>query len=210
MKGFFITFEGCEGSGKSTQAKLLSEYLNLKGAQHILTREPGGNVVSEGIRGLIKDMKNSSMINETEILLFAAARAQHTYEKILPALSEGKIVICDRYFDSTYAYQGYARGIKLKDIDGINKFSTFKLVPDITFFLDITAASAFKQKGAPDKDDRLEQTGMEFHEKVYAGYKELIKHNKKRMVAINAFNRTPEAISKDIINELIRRNIIGD
>ncbi|MDD4275951.1 MAG: dTMP kinase [Clostridia bacterium] len=210
MRGFFITFEGCEGSGKSTQTKLLSEYLEKKYIPYILTREPGGNVVSENIRVLIKDMKNQSMINETEILLFAAARAQHTYEKILPALNEGKIVICDRYFDSTYAYQGYARGIKLSDINNINKFSTFKLIPDVTFFLDITPTDAFLQKGAPDKDDRLEQTGIEFHEKVYAGYKELIKHNKKRIVVIPAYKRAPLEISLEIINILKKRNILGD
>ncbi|MCK9574490.1 MAG: dTMP kinase [Clostridia bacterium] len=210
MKGFFITFEGCEGSGKSTQTKLLSEYLEKKYIPYILTREPGGNVVSENIRVLIKDMKNQSMINETEILLFAAARAQHTYEKILPALNEGKIVICDRYFDSTYAYQGYARGVKLSDINNINKFSTFKLIPDVTFFLDITPTDAFLQKGAPDKDDRLEQTGIEFHEKVYAGYKELIKHNKKRIVVIPAYKRAPLEISLEIINILKKRNILGD
>lgn len=175
MKGKFISFEGCEGSGKSTQLKLLSEYLTERGTDFILTREPGGSVISEEIRKIILNGKYSDMCGECEALLYAAARVQHLKEIIIPALRQGKLVICDRYVDSSLAYQGYARGLGAEYIAAINAFALEKYQPDLTVFLDISPSEAFKRKHGADPDDRMEQLGLEFHEKVYSGYKLLLK-----------------------------------
>lgn len=175
MKGKFITFEGCEGSGKSTQLRLLSEYLTELGADYILTREPGGSEIAEQIRNIILNGKNTAMCDECEALLYAAARVQHLKEKIAPALESGKLVICDRFVDSSLAYQGYARGLGLEYIENINSFALEKFTPDLTIFLDISPAEAFKRKHGADPDDRMEQLGLEFHTKVYEGYKSLLK-----------------------------------
>lgn len=173
MSGKFITFEGCEGSGKSTQLKLLSEYLNKTGANFIMTREPGGGEISEEIRKIILNGKYTNMCDECEALLYAAARIQHLKEVIIPALEEGKLVICDRYVDSSLAYQGYARGIGEEFIENINSFAIKNYSPCLTVFLDIPPAAAFERKHGADEDDRMEQQGLAFHEKVYAGYKAL-------------------------------------
>ena len=174
MRGKFITFEGCEGSGKSTQLKLLSEYLTSVGADFILTREPGGSGISEDIRKIILSGKNTAMCDECEALLYAAARIQHLREVIIPALNAGKLVVCDRYVYSSLAYQGFARGLGEKFIEEINAVALGNYPPDMTVFLDITPAEAFKRKHGADKNDRIEQMGLEFHEKVYAGYKALL------------------------------------
>lgn len=174
MRGKFITFEGCEGSGKSTQLKLLSEYLTSVGADFILTREPGGSGISEDIRKIILNGKNTAMCDECEALLYAAARIQHLREVIVPALEAGKLVVCDRFVYSSLAYQGYARGLGEKFIEEINTAALNDYPPDMTVFLDISPVEAFKRKHGADKDDRMEQMGLEFHEKVYAGYKALL------------------------------------
>ena len=173
MKGKFITFEGCEGSGKSTQLKLLAEYLNERGVDFILTREPGGSAISEQIRTIILNGKNTEMCDECEALLYAAARAQHLKETVAPALNQGKLVICDRYVHSSLAYQGYARGLGVDYINKINDFAISNFKPDLTVFLDIAPADAFHRKHGADPDDRIEQLGLEFHTKVYQGYKSL-------------------------------------
>ncbi len=174
MRGKFITFEGCEGSGKSTQLRLLSEYLDKLGVDYILTREPGGSEIAEQIRNIILNGKNTSMCDECEALLYAAARVQHLKEKIAPALDKGKLVICDRYVDSSLAYQGYARGLGREYIENINSFALERFTPDVTVFLDISPAEAFKRKHGADPDDRMEQLGLEFHTRVYNGYKALM------------------------------------
>lgn len=172
-KGKFITFEGCEGSGKSTQLKLLAEYLRERGIDFILTREPGGSAISEQIRSIILNGKNTEMCDECEALLYAAARAQHLKETVAPALQKGKLVICDRYVHSSLAYQGYARGLGVEYIKKINDFALSNFVPQLTVFLDIAPADAFRRKHGADPDDRIEQLGLEFHTKVYQGYKAL-------------------------------------
>ena len=153
MRGKFITFEGCEGSGKSTQLRLLSEYLDKLGVDYILTREPGGSEIAEQIRNIILNGKNTAMCDECEALLYAAARVQHLKEKIAPALDKGKLVICDRYVDSSLAYQGYARGLGREYIENINSLALERFAPDLTVFLDISPAEAFKRKHGADPDD---------------------------------------------------------
>ena len=133
-KGKFVTFEGCDGCGKSTQLKLLSNYLQEKGIAHIFTREPGGGKISEEIRGILLNGKNSEMSDECEALLYAAARAQHIKDRVEPALAEGKLVVCDRYVDSSLAYQAYARGLGFDFVAKINAFALEKYLPDATVF----------------------------------------------------------------------------
>ncbi|MDE7163247.1 MAG: dTMP kinase [Clostridia bacterium] len=174
MRGRFITFEGCEGSGKSTQIRLLSEKLTAAGVDFIVTREPGGSDVAEQIRKIILDGKNVSMCDECEALLYAAARIQHLKEIVEPALAAGKLVICDRYVDSSLAYQGAARGLGEKYISEINSVALESYPPDLTVFLNISPEKAFERKHGADKSDRMEQQGLEFHNKVYAGYLALV------------------------------------
>lgn len=174
MRGKFVTVEGCEGSGKSTQLKLLAEYLTSIGADFIMTREPGGSEISEEIRAIILNGKYREMCDECEALLYAAARIQHLKEIVGPALKSGKLVVCDRYVDSSFAYQGYARGLGEEYIASINRAALENFLPDLTLFLDISPRDAFNRKHGADKGDRIESLGIEFHEKVYAGYKALL------------------------------------
>ncbi len=169
-RGKFITFEGCEGCGKSTQLRLLSEYLDKKGADYIMTREPGGSAIAEQIRSVILDGKNAEMSDVCEALLYAAAREQHLKDIVIPALEKGKLVICDRYVDSSLAYQGFARGLGERFIETINYRALNEYSPDVTVFLDLAPDKAFLRKHGADKDDRMEQQGLDFHMKVYKGY----------------------------------------
>ena len=206
MIGKFITFEGCEGSGKSTQLRLLSEYLTKAGVDFILTREPGGSGISEDIRKIILNGKNTAMCDECEALLYAASRIQHLREVIIPALEAGKLVVCDRYVYSSLAYQGYARGLGEKFIEEINAVALSHYPPDMTVFLDISPAEAFKRKHGADEDDRIEQLGLEFHKKVYLGYKALIaKH--PDICAVDCSGTKFETAEK-IINLLKERRIL--
>ncbi|MFC1887950.1 dTMP kinase [Candidatus Cloacimonadota bacterium] len=200
MKGIFITFEGTEGCGKTTQAELLADYYRQMGRKVLLTREPGGPKISEAIRSILLNKDNFEMLPETELLLYMASRSQHTGEWILPALEEGKIVISDRYYDSTIAYQGAAREINRNMIDTIRKYATFGLVPDLTFLIDLAAAtglSRIKKENA----DRLEQESLEFHTKVRKGFLEIAEVESRYRV-ING-SKNIEEIHKDIINAVI-------
>ncbi len=170
MKGKFITFEGCEGSGKSTQIRLLSEKLAAAGVDFIVTREPGGSAIAEQIRKIILDAGNTAMCDECEALLYAAARIQHLKEIVVPALEAGKLVICDRYVHSSLAYQGYARGLGEEYVAGINSLALGEYAPDLTLFLNIAPKAAFERKHGADKNDRMELQGQAFHDKVYEGY----------------------------------------
>ena len=169
-RGKFITFEGCEGCGKSTQLRLLSEYLDKKGIDYILTREPGGSDIAEQIRRIILDGKNADMSDECEALLYAAAREQHLKDRVIPALNSGKLVICDRYVDSSLAYQGIARGLGEEFIGMINYHAVHDYSPDLTVFLNLPPDKAFSRKHGADENDRMEQQGLDFHMKVYNGY----------------------------------------
>ena len=206
-EGKFITFEGCDGCGKSTQLRLLSEYLTKNGIEHIFTREPGGGKISEAIREILLNGKNAEMTDECEALLYAAARAQHLRDKVEPAMSEGKLVVCDRYVDSSFAYQAYARGLGFEFIEKINAFALEKYLPDCTIFFDLTPEAAFQRKHGADENDRLEQAGMEFHKKVYGGYKKLAEKYPDRIVSINAA-QTPQEIAKQVIEVLKKKNCL--
>jgi dTMP kinase len=197
MKGLFITFEGIEGCGKSTQAKLLREYLEKKGYSVFLTREPGGPKISEEIRDILLSTKNEEMLPETEVLLYMASRSQHTGEWIIPALEKGKMVISDRYYDSTLAYQGAARKIDIKLIDTITKFATFEIEPDITFLVDLPAEIGLSRISKKDAD-RLEMESIEFHKKVRVGFIEIAKREKKRYIIVDG-TKSVEKIHKEII-----------
>ena len=206
MKGKFITVEGCEGSGKSTQLRLLGQYLDEKGVDYIMTREPGGSVLAEKIRSLILEKSSDGMCDECEALLFAAARVQHLKEKVKPALESGKLVICDRYVDSSFAYQGYARGLGHDFIEKINSYALKEFEPDLTLFLNISPKDAFNRKHGADLNDRMESLGLEFHEKVYAGYKSLLKKY-PRIYAVDCMGTKFETAEK-IKNVLIERGFI--
>lgn len=207
MKGKFITFEGCEGSGKSTQVAMFREYLEKNGIDYIFTREPGGTPVAEKIRNIILDIENKEITDECEALLYASARAQHIKEKILPSIRQGKLVLCDRYIDSSLAYQAYARGLGVDFITKINSYAIENCMPDYTVFLDISSTDAFKRKGGSDKDDRLEQAGFEFHEKVYSGYKKVIESDKERFLIIDC-SGTKYQTHNNIVNALKEKGIL--
>lgn len=159
QRGKFITFEGCDGCGKSTQLRLLSEYLAKHEVPHVFTREPGGGKISEAIRAILLDGKNAEMTDECEALLYAAARVQHLHDRVEPALCEGKLVICDRYVDSSLAYQAGARGLDEAFVRGVNAYALKEYLPDATVFIDLTPEEAFRRKHGADENDRLEQAG---------------------------------------------------
>ena len=207
MKGKFITFEGCEGVGKSRQLEMLKEYLKNNNIDFYFTREPGGTGVSEQIRNIILDGKNSAMVDECEALLYAAARVQLIKEEIAPRLNAGQLVLCDRYVDSSFAYQAVARGLGYDFIDNINCYATKNFMPDYTVWLDLTPEQAFKRKGGVDKNDRLELSGMKFHNDVYKGYKELSLKYPERFIVIDA-SGTKEQTQAKIISALKEKGII--
>lgn len=191
-KGLFITFEGIDGCGKSTQLSLLKEEFAKQGIEFIEVREPGGTAVGEKIRTILLDKANDSMTRMAELLLFEAARAQITEEVIIPALNKGINVICDRFYDSTTAYQGYANKMGTDLTDFLNLKATNETYPDITILLDIDPQTAYKRRAERGEEDRIEKLGLAYQEAVRAGYLELAK-NEDRIKVIDADN-TPEKI----------------
>ncbi len=186
MAGFFITFEGIDFCGKTTQAKKLSSYLRRKGYEVLLVREPGGDRIAERIRKILLSKKNSEMTALTELLLYEASRSQLTQRVILPALKKGKAVICDRYADSSLAYQGYGRGLNKKLIKNLNHISTFGLFPDLTILLDVSTRTSFKRrKKGKRKKDRLERERFEFHQRIKEGFLKIARQNRKRIKVID-------------------------
>lgn len=206
-KGLFITIEGPDGAGKSTQIIFVREFLEEKGYEVLLTREPGGTIIGEKIRDLILDKDHQEMSDVTEALLYAASRAQHVAELIIPAINGGKVVLCDRFVDSSIAYQGKGRGLGLESIRDINDFATIGLKPDLTIFLDIDPEIGLKRIKATKELDRLEQEKLDFHRKVYEGYMELINMYPERIKVISA-NQSIEEISKEI--EIKLKTLIGE
>jgi len=187
MNGIFITFEGIDGCGKSTQCELLKDYLEGIGKEFIFVREPGGTVIGERIREILLDKKNTQMTSRAELLLFEAARAQITEEVIKPALEQGKIVLCDRFFDSSSAYQGMARGMGMDFVASLNMAATGGLKPDITFFFDITVEEALARRGKRgEASDRIELAGIKFQEDVRKGYLQIAEESDGRVVTIDA------------------------
>ncbi|ERM91803.1 MAG: Thymidylate kinase [Caldanaerobacter subterraneus] len=183
MRGKFISFEGIDGCGKTTQVKLLEEHLKKEGYDLLVLREPGGTRVGEKVREILLDRENL-IFPVTEMLLYASSRAQLVEEKILPALSKGQMVIVDRFVDSSYVYQGYARGLGLEKVKIVNEIATKGLFPDITVYIDITPEEAIKRRQGK-KADRLEGEDYEFHKKVREGYLRLVKDFPERFVLID-------------------------
>lgn len=175
-RGFFITFEGTEGSGKSTQIKMLCERLRQDGLDVLLTREPGGCELAEEVRKLLLEGR-SEISPLAELMLFEGARAQHVNEIISPALKKGEIVICDRFTHSTIAYQGYARGLNIGLVQSLNEIAVQGCYPDLTIFLHIEPGLSFERKGGMDEEDRMEMQGMAFHQEVYRGFEEMAGQN---------------------------------
>ncbi|MEK4626695.1 MAG: dTMP kinase [Solibacillus sp.] len=189
MQGnLFITFEGGEGAGKTSVLKAIGERVAEARINALLTREPGGIEIAEKIRAIILDPAHIEMHERTEALLYAAARAQHFYEKIIPALEEGKHVLCDRFIDSSLAYQGYAREIGVDDVLAINQFAIGKRLPDITFYFELSPEKGLAriQATRADEINRLDAEGLAFHQKVYEGYQEAMKRYPERFKIINA------------------------
>jgi len=207
--GLFITFEGTEGSGKSTQIKLTKEYFERCGYSVLITREPGGTPISEKIRSLLLDPENSDMIAKTELFLYAASRAQHIGELIIPALKKGMIVLCDRFHDSTTAYQGYGRNIPLDFIKDLHRLTLGELEPELTFIFEVDlnigiqrarnkSEQSFSMKGG----DRLEREGMDFHGRVLNGYRNIAKSEGHRVKLIKTGDI--ETINKEIIDHILK------
>ena len=195
-KGFFITFEGPDGCGKSTQGKLLAEHCRNLGYTVRLTREPGGPSISEKIRALLLDPENKEMCARAEALLYAASRAQHVEQTIRPAVEDGEVVICDRFMDSSIAYQAFGRELG-DDVRIINEFAVAGMQPDLTFFLDIDPEKGLMRAASHSKPDRLEQEKLEFHQKVYQGYQKIKEIYSSRYVCLDA-EQSIETIAEQI------------
>lgn len=197
-----ITFEGIDGSGKSTQIDLLKEYLISKNKHVVCLREPGGTNLAEKIRNILLNDKND--INPiSELLLFEAARADLTEKEIIPAIKDGYIVILDRYFDSTTAYQGYGRGLDLNTVELINKFATFNVIPDVTFYLRISYKDSLERR--KNNTDRMERAVDDFFHHLIDGFDKIAQDNSNRIIVIDAtqsINQIFEQI-KDIVNKII-------
>ena len=196
MAGSLITFEGIDGSGKSTQIQMLEHEFNKLGVEYKTFREPGGTELSEKIRVILLDKENFELISTAESLLFAAARAQLTAEQIKPAIAKGDFVICDRFTDSTIAYQGYGRGLDIKQLEEINYIATDGLTPDITFILDINPEAAAVRMET-EVSDRMEATGVDFFRRIRGGYRQIKDQNPNRYRLING-EQSPENVFKEI------------
>ncbi|WP_066634229.1 dTMP kinase [Desulfolucanica intricata] len=197
MSGLFIVFEGIDGSGKTTQINLLKDNLFNLGYQVVLTREPGGTRISELIRDVLLNPDNKDLYAGAEALLYAAARSQHIEEKIKPALSMGKIVLCDRFTDSTLAYQGYGRGQDLNYLQKLNHLATGGLQPDLTFLLDLPVQESLERLNRRISIDRLEQENMVFYERVRSGYLKISCQNQNYYVMDARLE--PRQLSREVL-----------
>lgn len=210
-KGKFITFEGPEGAGKTTVIAEIYKRMQKEGLEGILTREPGGIRISEKIRAIILDNDHQEMDGRTEALLYASARRQHLVERIIPAIHEGKIVLCDRFIDSSLAYQGYARGLGMDDVMSINAFAIGDTMPDLTIFFDISPEEGLQriaQSGVREQN-RLDNEALQFHQKVYEGYKILLEKYPNRIISTDAtlpLSEVTENVWKIISSQLISQD----
>ncbi|MBR3538766.1 MAG: dTMP kinase [Eubacterium sp.] len=207
MKGIFITMEGPDGSGKTTQIKLLSEFLKEQGYEVLITREPGGTAISEAVRELLLDPAHKEMKPETEMLLYAAARAQLVQELIGPAIDAGKAVISDRFVDSSVVYQGIARGLGVETVYAVNRPAIGKYMPDVTFLMDLSAEEGIRRKRNQAELDRMEQESLEFHKRVAEGYHTLMENDRERIYPVDATLPIPVicGMIKSKVLELIKR-----
>lgn len=211
VSGFFITFEGGEGAGKTSVLKAVEEELRKEGFDVLSTREPGGIEIAEKIRGIILNPDHTTMDARTEALLYAAARRQHLVEKVFPALEKGEIVLCDRFVDSSLAYQGYARGLGMEEVYQINEFAINGRMPDLTLFFDIEPEAGLDRiaVNASREQNRLDLEKLPFHEKVYEAYKQLLASYPDRIQPVDA-RRELEDVTKeslDKITEFLRKKL---
>lgn len=205
-RGKFITLEGPEGSGKSTHSKLIAEYIKSKGYEARTTREPGGTPAGEAIRRLLQhDSTDENLCDRTEVLLFEASRAQLVHQFIIPELNRGVYVVCDRFYDSTTAYQGYGRGFALNDINSLNRFAVGGLTPDLSILFDIQPEVGLARISArPGVPDRIERATLSFHKRVRDGYLELAAQNPERFAIVNT-EKPQDVVQKEIKEILDRR-----
>lgn len=205
MRGLFITFEGNDGSGKSSVIEAIKEELEKRGYDTIYSREPGGSKIAEKIREVILDVDNLGMDDKTESLLYAASRREHIVKTVLPALNEGKVVLCDRFLDSSLAYQGYARGIGIEEVYNMNKYATDGLLPDLTILVCVRPEIGLARikNNHRGELDRLELEKMAFHQKVYEGYLEVQKKFPSRIIMING-EASKEQVREDALAEVIK------
>ncbi|WP_409296395.1 dTMP kinase [Peribacillus sp. SCS-26] len=209
-QGIFITFEGPEGAGKTTILKMLGEDLESSGKKVLLTREPGGIPIAEQIRKVILDTDNTKMDPRTEALLYAAARRQHLVEKVFPALKNGYIVLCDRFIDSSLAYQGYARGLGIEEVRSINEFAIEGIWPHATFYFDIDPRAGLERINSNNgrEINRLDSESLEFHQKVKEGYLKIISQDPERFQIIEAEKELDNVFrqTKDKLSGIVNRH----
>lgn len=208
MEGMFIVMEGPDGSGKTTQIDLLREFLHQKGYECIITREPGGTVIGEAIRSIILNPDHKEMADVTEMLLYAASRAQLMHEVIIPALESGKMVISDRFVDSSVVYQGIARGLGKETVASVNAPGIGEHRPDCVFFIDLSEEEGIHRKKKQKKLDRMEQESIDFHHLVSEGYREVLK-NRPEVISIDG-DDSIENIHRQIRNEIEKRIKAGE
>jgi len=204
MKGKFITFEGSEGSGKSTQSKLVAQYLKKKKKAVLHLREPGGVKISESIRKILLNVKNTRMTDECETLLYMAARAQVVDEIIMPALKRGMIILCDRFLDSTIVYQGDGNGVNKKFIRQVGAFATRGITPDLTFLFDIETKKGLSRTGIIK--DRIERRSLSYHNRVRKGYLQLVEKEPRRikLIKVNKSKKEIQGIVQGHVDKLLR------
>jgi dTMP kinase len=204
VKGLFITLEGPDGSGKTTQVAKIAEYLMQNKIDFIQTREPGGTRISDKIRSLILDPEHKEMHDLTEVLLYAASRAQHVHEKIIPALEAGKVVLCDRFVDASLAYQGFGLGVGEQPVMQVNNIATSGLVPDRSYFIDVSpevGRERMKARYGTGNLDRIEQKDLSYHERVREGFQHIFKYQEKRILRVNG-EQDPEMVFGEIVKDL--------
>lgn len=204
MKGYFITFEGGEGAGKTTILSKVGDQLKKQGYDVITTREPGGIDIAEEIRNVILNPNHTKMDGRTEALLYAAARRQHLLEKVYPALKQGKIVLCDRFIDSSLAYQGFARGLGMEEVFSINQFAIEQTMPGLTIFFDIEPKKGLMRiiENKDRERNRLDDENLAFHEKVYEAYLLLQKQFSNRIKSVNA-DQKMELVEHDTMEKIL-------
>jgi dTMP kinase len=204
VKGLFITLEGPDGSGKTTQVSKIAEYLRNSNIDFIHTREPGGTRISDKIRSLILDPEHKEMHDLTEVLLYAASRAQHVHEKIIPALKAGKVVLCDRFVDASLAYQGFGLGVGEEPVLRVNQIATSGLVPDRSYFIDVSpevGRERMKARYGTGNLDRIEQKDLSYHERVREGFAHIFAKQSDRIVRVNG-EQDPDIVFEEIAKDL--------
>ncbi len=200
-RGLFVTVEGTDGCGKTTQIRNIIDHLSSLGCRVVLTREPGGTRISENIRSIILDPTFTEMHSITELMLYSAARAQLVEQVIKPSIAKSETVICDRYIDSFYAYQGYGRGLDMDMLKKITSLAIGDMIPDITIFLDLDPEIGLRRRMNAANGDRIENEQIEFHRRVYDGYKQLARENPDRIKTIDA-SRSVEEVWQDVRRQL--------